>query len=138
MEVLMPSKTKSQRRGLLAIELLFALPLIIALLLGMIQFSLFLSARQQVTNATREGARVLALGGNADEVRLAVDRFLGPQLAHISATLTDINGDPIVPGQPVEIIVRVPTKYLVPDMLGMIGFGWGDSKLISKAVMRKE
>jgi hypothetical protein len=27
---------------------------------------------------------------------------------------------------------------MVPDMLGMIGFGWGDSKLIAKSVMRKE
>ena len=134
----MDARNTQKRRGILAIELLFALPLVIGLLLAMIQFSLFLSARQQVTNATREGARVLALGGDADEVRLAVDRFLGPQIADISATLTDGNGNPVAPGQPVEVMVRIPTKYLVPDMLGMIGFGWGDSKLISKTVMRRE
>lgn len=134
----MRSQEHRKRRGILAIELLFALPLIFGLLLAMIQFSMFLSARQQVANATREGARVLALGGNADEVRLAVDRFLGPQTADISATFTDGNGNPVAPGQPVEIIVRIPTKSMVPDMLGMIGFGWGDSKLIAKAVMRKE
>jgi hypothetical protein len=80
----------------------------------------------------------LALGGNLDEVRLAVDRFLGPQTADVSATVTDGNGNSILPGQPVEVVVRIPTKFLVPDMLGMIGFGWGDSTLIAKSVMRKE
>jgi Flp pilus assembly protein TadG len=129
---------RTARSGVLALELLFALPLIIGMLLAMIQFSLFLSARQQVANATREGARVLALGGNLDEVRLAVDRFLGPQTADVSATVTDGNGNSILPGQPVEVVVRIPTKFLVPDMLGMIGFGWGDSTLIAKSVMRKE
>lgn len=134
----MRTKHNRRRKGLLAIELLFALPLVIGLLLAMIQFSLFLSARQQVSNATREAARVLALGGNLDEVRLSVDRFLGPQIADVSATVTDLNGNLIAPGQPVEVIVRIPTKYMVPDMLAMIGFGWGDSKLIAKSVMRKE
>jgi len=128
----------SYRPGLLAIELLIALPILLSLLLAMVQFSLLMSARQQVTNAAREGARVLALGGGADDVRLTVDRFLGENAAKINATLTDENGDPIASGQPVEVMVTITTRALVPDMLGMIGFGLGDTKLISKAVMRRE
>src|SRR5262245_60239066 len=124
--------TRSNRTGLLAIELLIALPIVLSLLLAMVQFSLLMSARQQVTNAAREGARVLALGGGADEIRTTVDRFLGENVAQINATLSDVNGEPIASGQPVEVTVTIPTRSLVPEMLGIIGFGLGDSKLVSK------
>jgi len=134
----MPNRKPRRRRGILALELLFVLPIVLTLLLAMVQFSLLMSARQQVTNASREGARVLALGGGADEVRWAVDRFLGENVAKINATLADENGDPIASGQPVEVVVSIPTRALVPEMLGIIGFGLGDAKLISKSVMRRE
>src|SRR5262245_4353136 len=122
----------TRRRGLLAIEMLIALPIVLSLLLAMVQFSLLMSARQQVTNAAREGARVLALGGGGDEVRTTVDRYLGENVAQINATLSDVNGEPIASGQPVEVTVTIPTRSLVPEMLGIIGFGLGDSKLVSK------
>lgn len=132
----MPSSR--ERPGILTLELLFVLPLIIAMLLAMVQFSLLLSARQQVSSAAREAARVAALGGGADEIRLTVDRFLGQDVAYVAATLTNANGDPIHPGEPVEVTVSIPTRVMVPELLGMIGFGLGDARLVSKAVMRRE
>jgi hypothetical protein len=127
-----------RRRGILAIELLFALPLLMALLLAMVQFSVLISAQQQVTAAAREAARVAALGGSPQDVRTTVDRFLGPCRAAVSATFTTTSGDPIPAGDPVEVIVQIPTGRMVPEFLGFIGFSMRNTKLTAVSVMRKE
>jgi hypothetical protein len=119
-------------------ELLLALPIVLAILLAIVQFALLLSARQQVTVAAREGARVAALGGSPADVRAVVDRFIGPSVGTVTARMTDEAGDPLPPGEPIEVAVRVPTRRMVPELLGMIGFALGDRDLVARAVMRKE
>jgi len=129
---------RTKRRGLLAMELLLALPILLALVLAVVQFALLLSARQQVTVAAREAARVAALGGSPADVRRVVDRFVGPEVGTVTARMTDTAGTPLPPGEPVEVAVRVPTRRMVPELLGMIGFGLGDRELVARAIMRKE
>ena len=60
-----------------ALELLFLFPIILALILGMVEFSLLLSVDQQLAVASREGARVAAQGGSASEVETAARLVLG-------------------------------------------------------------
>ena len=137
-ESFMCANSKKRRRGALAMELLFALPIMLAVLLAMVEFSILLSARQQVTSAAREAARVAALGGSPTEIRTIVDRFLGPQVAQIEATLNDVNGNPLPSGEPIQVVVSVPMFRMVPELLGFIGFSLRGQELTARAVMRKE
>ena len=59
-----PSANKTSRPGgIHAVELLMLLPIVLALVLGMVELSLILSTDQQLTMASREGRRVAAQGG---------------------------------------------------------------------------
>ena len=129
---------KPNRPAALAIELMLALPILMALVLGMVQFSLMISARQQVTGAAREGGRVAALGGSDVEIQATVDRFFGAKVAQVQTALADPSGDPIAAGDPVTVVVRVRTSCLVPELLGFIGFSMKNQEIVARAVMRKE
>lgn len=72
-----PSKgIASRRRGSLVVELILVFPILFVLLMGTIEFSLLLSARQQLLTASREGARVAAQGAGNEEVIETVERML--------------------------------------------------------------
>lgn len=134
-------KTRSRRRGGMAVELLFVFPILLAVLLGTVEFALWLSAQQQVTLASREGARAAATGGGQDDVTQSVRRALGDvrfNAAEVVVTLTDANGDPLVPGDPVAVQVRLRAGAVVPDLLRFIGFSIQNEVLVGQTVMRKE
>lgn len=134
----MRARKKPSRPGALAIELLLALPIVMALVLGMAQLSMLISARQQVTVAAREAGRVAALGGSPSEVQETVDRFLGAKVATVQLAVQDSSGDPIASGDPITVQVRVPTTSLVPELLKFIGFSMRNQEMVARAVMRKE
>jgi len=124
-----------------ALELLLALPILLAALLGVVEFSLLLVARQQLVTASREGARVAAQGGGQAEVVQAVQQFLGPgslSNASIVAALADDTGQPLPSGQPVCVTVSLPTTQAVPDLLAFVGFSIGGETLVAQTIMRKE
>lgn len=134
-------QARGRRKATLALELLFVLPVLMAMLLGMVEFSLFLSARQQLTNAAREGARVAALGGDGDEVRQSVRQFLGTgtlSQAEIDVRMTGEDGQPVKAGDPVAVVVNMPVGRAVPDLLAFIGLSLRDQTMAAGAVMRKE
>ncbi len=139
----MPTSKRSPGRkgGILALELLFALPVVLALLLAMIEFSTLLVARQQLLAASREGARVAAQGGTADDVAAAVRLFLGAGPlgnATVDAVLAGADGQPVPSGGAVAVTVRLPTAQAVPDLLAFIGFSIQNETLVTQTVMRKE
>lgn len=132
---------RRRRRGSMSIELLFVLPVALIVLMATIEFSMFLTARQQLTAASREGARVLALGGTPEEAEDAARLFLGSgRLAGATVTVfdTDDNGDPVPAGEPVTVRVSIPTAQAVPDLLAFIGFSLNGDVLVAQTVMRKE
>jgi hypothetical protein len=135
------AKPRSKRRGGMAIELLFVFPILLAVLLGTVEFSLWLSAQQQVALASREGARTAATGGGANDVNESVRLALGDgrfNVAEVRVTLTDENGDPVSAGDPVAVQVRLPAASAVPDLLRFIGISIRDEVLVGQTVMRKE
>jgi Flp pilus assembly protein TadG len=138
----MVAKRLGRRRpAAVAVELLLALPLLLAVLLGTIEFSMLLVARQQLLVASREGARVAAQGGDATDVEQAVQLFLGASSlagASVQAVLTDDSGQPLPTGAPVAVTVTLPTTQVVPDLLGFIGFSLRGDTLTAQTVMRKE
>lgn len=125
------------RRGALAVELLLAMPILLAVIFATVQFSMLLSARQQVTCAAREGARVAALGGSPTDIATVVERFLGPT-ADVQATLTHTDGTPVQPGEPLAVVVSQPVSAQVPNLLSIIGFSTEGKSISSRAVMIRE
>jgi Flp pilus assembly protein TadG len=125
----------------MALELLLVMPILLALLLGMIEFSLLFAVRQQLTTASREGARVGALGGDQLAVEQAVRNVLGAgnlSGAQIQSILTDDLGQPLPSGSPVQVTVQIPATQAVPDLLGFIAVSFSDQVIIAQSVMRKE
>jgi Flp pilus assembly protein TadG len=136
-----PSGHQAARRGSLTLELLFVLPILMAILLGTIEFSMFGLARQQIVAASREGARVAALGGSAPDVQQVTRQFLGNgRLANatVQADITDVLGNPTPSGQPVRVTVSIPANQAVPDLLAFIGFSIKNETIAAQTVMRKE
>jgi Flp pilus assembly protein TadG len=131
---------KRRRRGSLTLELLLVLPILLLVLLAIIEFSIWAVAQQQLLTASREGARVAALGGSRDDVEQAVRVFLGGKFdnATIDAVLTDDQGQPVAAGQPVQVVVSLPATDAVPDLLPLAGFSIRGQSISAGTVMRKE
>jgi len=129
------------RRGHVAIELLIVLPILLTVLLGTIEFSLLLTAQQQVSLASREATRVAATGGSVADIEQAVRLALGDARfaqASVTAMLTDGNGDPVASGEPIAVQVQMPASAAVPDLLIFAGLSIRNQVLVGQTVMRKE
>jgi hypothetical protein len=125
--------------------LIFVFPFLLMFLLGMVEVSLMLFSRQQLVAASREGARVAALGGDETDVQETVVRYLGPgRLADADVAVTAVDGQPVrsardIPsGEPVEVWLRLPTAHAVPDLLRFVGFSIREDEIVVRTVMRKE
>src|SRR5262245_56646984 len=116
---------RSRRRGSLSMEFILICPLLIGLIFAMVQFAWYLAAEQQLALASREGARVAALGGTEEEILQATRCVLGSGplgCAEICVSVKDAQGQPIPSGKPVAVMVRIPASQAVPNLLAIIGF----------------
>ena len=133
---------KSKRAGaILALELLFVFPIMMAIFFGTVEFGLLLAAEARLMNASREGTRVAAAGGNFADVQAAVKAALPTaeqNLVDINAKLFDVMSNPLLPGDPVSVMVSAKATDLVPDYLRFICFSISGKCLIGQTVMRKE
>jgi hypothetical protein len=136
---------KKQRKGSLTFELLLVLPILLILMVGMIQMSLTLMCRQQLLGASREAARVAALGGNHKSVVLAAKQCLGDgRLGEAEILLTTGEGKPIRSaqevrsGESIQVWISIPAEQAVPNFLAFAGFQSKDELIVARTVMRKE
>jgi hypothetical protein len=133
---------RQSRSGQAALELLFTLPILLVLLLAMVEFSLLLTARQQLLCASREAARVACQGGDTDEVCATVRRVLGPgRLGDAAVDVRRFREDPRHPTDGrdrVEVRVRVPATHAAPDLLGWVGVSLRNLELVACTVMCRE
>lgn len=111
----------------------------------MVQFGMSLHANQQLTAASREGARVAACGGSVADVENRVKQVLGngrlseAEVIVEGETGGDASIDNNIPsGDAVTVWVRLPMNRAVPDLLRFIGYSIKEDDFIAKAVMRKE
>jgi Flp pilus assembly protein TadG len=130
-----------RRSGTAAVELLLVLPLLLLMILAMVQIGMLLAAQQQLQLASREGARVAALGGSQADVENAARLVLcqgALAQAIIASALTDGNGNPLPSGAAVVVVVSVPTESAVPNFVKRLGVVLAGETISGRTVLRKE
>lgn len=140
-------RTRLGEAGQALVEVAIALPILLALLVGIFEFARAYNVQQVITNAAREGARQGVLPG--DQSVVAVDRTndrLGDANI-VSATVTHQCPGPTSPvatcdtGATVVVTVTVPYTFrFIGPVLSLFSSGVnpGTITLSSVATMRKE
>jgi Flp pilus assembly protein TadG len=115
--LLVSSPARSNRRrigAVLTTEFLFLLPIVILLMVALVEFVFLINAETKVTLASREGARVAAMGGSTDDVQAAVTNVLGADVVAQSTIDVAYPNNDQTTGNPVQVTVSAPAKILVP------------------------
>ncbi len=98
-------------RGQALVELAIALPLLILILMGIFEFGRAFYTYQVVTNASREGARVAALGGSDSEVAARAAAAASPAgSAEVSVSPQGSRSR----GEPVTVTVSAKVDVAIP------------------------
>jgi len=133
------------RRGAATFELLLTLPVLLLVILAGVQFSMLLSSRQQLAGASREGARLAALGADQHQVEALVRQFLGDtRLKDAEVWLTNGAGEMVysgrqVPsGEAIQVWVKLPASKAAPNLLKWIGWKDDADEVVARTVMRRE
>ena len=118
-------------------ELVILLPLLVALVFAVIEFSLLEVGRQRVMNGARQGARVASQpGATFQDVDQAVAFGIGAAPLANTRRVEYVAGANT--GDPVVVRVSVMMKAAAPDLLGIIGYGLGSRMLVGSCVTRRE
>jgi hypothetical protein len=129
---------RRRRTGaILSMELILVLPIVLAVLFGLIEIGMLWSSGQRVKEAAAAGCRVAGFRGATEPaVRRAVEQTLGRK------SLVDCYQLQIIQPQenPNEVCVSVsvPMTAAAPDMLAFFGFSLKNRQLASHSVMRRE
>jgi len=129
-------RKQRRRSGMLSAELIMVLPILAILLFGLFEFSLLFSARGELSEAARIGARKAALPGVTPEaVEAEVRRVLPPRL-QTSMELTVDQGQRS--GDVVTVAIAVDMNSASPDLLWPIGYSLKNRKLYEFTRMIRE
>jgi Flp pilus assembly protein TadG len=132
------------QRGASAIEFAIVLPVLLALLFGIIEFSILFYDKAVITNASREGARAgIAFAPTPlDDVGIAgvVNTYCASNLitfgSATAATTTVSRGGSGSAGDPLTVTVHYPYEFLVlPNFVTALT---GAADLQAVTVMRME
>jgi len=139
----MLSKIRDQR-GVSAIEFAIVLPILILLIFGIIEFSLFLYDKAVITNASREGARAGIVFADPrpgdDSIAAVVDNYCQDNLITFGAatgpTTTVSRGGTGIAGDSLTVQVTYQYDFLViPNYIPGLGSG---INLVAETIMRLE
>jgi hypothetical protein len=154
-------RRESSERGAELVEFALVLPLLLAIVAGIIDFGLLFQRQLVLNNAAREGARIAVLPGYAQaDVAARVSVYLGAGLGGASAVLScDAPGSEDVahvclattpidppgatpPFNAAQVTVRMQHTYLVLGpilrLLGGTGAGFGTIITTAVSTMRLE
>ena len=109
----MSVSTLRSERGAAAVELALVLPILILLLFGIVELGRGYNAKITLTHAAREGARALAVGGDAADVVARVESAMGPLTISDPATQITFSS-PCTPGAPADVTVTYDIDYSIP------------------------
>lgn len=111
------NRRNHSERGAAAVEFALILPVFVLLIFGMLEFARAYNAQISISNAAREGARVMAIHDDAATARsAAIDAAvsLNPALASGDIAVTPAA---CTPGGTVEVTI----DYDLPLMTGLFG-----------------
>jgi len=126
--------------AILSVELMLVLPILLIGFLALLEISLLLVGEAKLAAASREGARVAAMGGNDGDVLGAVSNVLGPNLS-TQVDLTKLVTYPLSTwntGDPVQVAVCVQGNALAPNFLAGLGFDLSKKTICSQTTMTIE
>lgn len=115
-----------RERGAALVEFALVLSVLVLLLFGIIEFGRAYNTKISLTHASREGVRVLAVTGDAEEA-VAATRHATSTL---DQALLGVATTGCTPGEPTEVKVTYPLTYDIPL------FGSATITLASTAVMQ--
>lgn len=127
----------SDESGQALVELLFALPILLVILFGIVEFANAWRTSELVTNAAREGSRRAVAAGSSNsesalrsQVKQIVDRVgLDSAAATVTFTCPDESGNICSDGSGHEQVVTVDYTYdwiVLGPIMELLGSGKGD------------
>ena len=135
--------SRSGEKGQALVEFAIIIPILLAVLLGIVEFARAWQIQQVVTNAAREGARVGVINTNGlAEVDAAIQVYL--QSANMDMSQADWTTGTVlssVSGDPDTVTVSYNYTYrLFGPVINLLGGGGtpGSVTLSSTAIMRNE
>ncbi|MNX84086.1 TadE-like protein [compost metagenome] len=96
--------------GQALVETALVLPVILAMVLGIFGFGHLFNAQLVITNASREGARIGALGRSDTNIKAAVAKYLSGAGLTDPGTVVTISKAPGADGADVTVNVSYPFK----------------------------
>ena len=128
--------------GQALVEIAIALPILLALLVGIFEFARAYNVQQVITNAAREGAREGVLPNSGEAVALVRTNARLADANITSATVTFSCSGGCTTGDAVTVQVSVPYTFVfIGPVLSLFASGNNDPgtiNLTSRATMRKE
>ena len=130
-------------RGQALVEFAIIIPILLAVLLGIVEFARAWQIQQVVTNAAREGARVSVIATATDaQVVAAINTYCASAGLDMSQVAMSYTPNPGVSGTPDTVTVSYNYTYglfgPVMNLLGSGGSTPGSVNLTSTAIMRNE
>lgn len=124
MEKINQKKLLSSEHGAVIVEFALVLPLLAALLFGIVEFGLLFYNKQVLTNASREGARAgIAYEPKNEISRIVVDYCANRLIRFDTAEVPVANVTPDPPpnsyGQDLTVAVSYNYVFLVPGLFGL-------------------
>lgn len=140
MKLLRVRRKKDGERGQSLVEFVLVVPVFLMLVFAIVDFGIGFHAWISVTNGSREGARLGAVGTNSFDIEDAV-RAKTANLDQDKLTVVVTNAEG-APGEPVSVEVEYELEYITPlgGLLDFVGGGAiSDSVLLSSTTeMRLE
>lgn len=138
-----PTARAARRRGLFrarggaVVEFAVVLPLLLAILLGIIQYGYIFMVRLTMHNAAREGCRLAVLQTSVEpysEVNARIDAVMSP--TGLTSYMIDMEHAEVDDEDPVEV-VSISIPYEEVSLVGDF-FGAHDNNITATCSMRKE
>ncbi len=108
--------------GAAAVEFALVLPFLLLIVFGTIDFGRAWNAQITLTQAAREGVRVLALGGSAGDATTRTEQAAAPTVTGITVGTTACPS-PADPSQNAVVTASRPFTYITPisGILNLLG-----------------
>ena len=142
-----PTHRFRSERGAELIEFALAVPLLLFIIMGLVDFGFLFQRFQVVTNAAREGARIAVLPGYANaDVEARVRSYMteggvANTTSNSTVATTDVpiaaGGGPAMQGKRVEVDYTSQYMFLGP-LAGWFGGTFTSANLTAVAIMRNE